>query len=305
MLRRQKVLLIDDSPTIHRVVRTRIEDLGVDILDAFTGDEGFAGAGADQPDLILLDVDLEGESGFDLCARLKQDPATVHIPVIFISGAEDTFNKVKAFDLGAVDFVIKPFDPAELRARVRAALKTKELMDMLTTQAQLDGLTGLHNRGYFDKRLMQEISAGRRYGRSVGLLMMDVDHFKRINDQFGHPKGDEVLRKLADLVRTVVRESDIACRYGGEEMAVILAESSPGDSYHAGLRLLEEIRQSPDITALIGRPVTVSIGAACATPEKAMTPDALLREADGALYRAKKAGRNRVATAFDANISAA
>jgi len=305
MLRRQKVLLIDDSPTIHRVVRARIEDLGVDILDAYTGDEGLDSTRHQQPDLILLAVEIGNTSGFALCSLLKQDPATLHIPIIFISGAESTFNKVKAFDLGAVDFVIKPFDPAELRARVRAALKTKELMDMLTTQAQLDGLTGLHNRGYFDKRLMQEMSASRRYGRSVGLLMLDVDHFKRINDELGHPKGDEVLRKLADLVRTVVRESDIACRYGGEEMAIILAESSPSDSYHAGLRLIEEIRSSAELIELIGRQVTVSIGAACATPDKAMTPDTLIREADKALYCAKQAGRDRVATAFDMNTSAA
>ncbi len=305
MLRRQKVLLIDDSLLTHRVVRARIEDLGVDILDAYTGTQGMDMARREQPDLVMLDVNLGDESGFQLCADLKQDPATVHIPIIFISGAEDTFNKVKAFDLGAVDFVIKPFDPAELRARVRAALKTKELMDLLTTQAQLDGLTGLHNRGYFDKRLTQEISASRRYGRSVGLLMIDVDHFKLINDQFGHPKGDEVLRKLADMIRSVVRESDIACRYGGEEMAVILAESSPSDSYHAGLRLIEEIRENKELVALLGRPVTVSIGAACATPDKTMTADGLLREADKALYRAKKSGRDRVATAFDPNASAA
>lgn len=305
MLRRQKVLLIDDSQLIHRVVRARIEDLGVDVVDAFSGREGMEMARKEQPDLILLDVDLGGETGFEICALLKQDPATVHIPIIFISGAEDTFNKVKAFDLGAVDFVIKPFDPAELRARVRAALKTKELMDMLTTQAQLDGLTGLHNRGYFDKRLMQEISAGRRYGRAVGLLMIDVDHFKTINDQFGHPKGDEVLRKLADLIRSVVRESDIACRYGGEEMAVILAESSPSDSYHAGLRLIEEIRKDAELFAMLGRSVTVSIGAACAMPDKAVSPESLLREADKALYRAKAQGRDRVATAFDPNTNAA
>ena len=305
MLRRQKVLLIDDSQLTHRVVRARIEDLGVEVIDAFTGRDGIEMARSEQPDLVLLDVDLGGQTGFEICANLKQDPATVHIPIIFISGAESTFNKVKAFDLGAVDFVIKPFDPAELRARVRAALKTKELMDMLTTQAQLDGLTGLHNRGYFDKRLLQEISAGRRYGRAVGLLMIDVDHFKTINDQFGHPKGDEVLRKLADLIRSVVRESDIACRYGGEEMAVILAETSPSDSYHAGLRLIEEIRNDAELLALLGRPVTVSIGAACALPDKPVSPESLLREADKALYRAKAQGRDRVATAFDPNTNAA
>jgi diguanylate cyclase (GGDEF)-like protein len=305
MLRRQKVLLIDDSPVIHRVVRARIEDLGVDTIDAFAGREGLETARREQPDLILLDVALEGESGFEVCAQLKQDQATVHIPVIFISGAEDTFNKVQAFDLGAVDFVIKPFDPAELRARVRAALRTKALMDMLTTQAQLDGLTGLHNRGYFDKRLGQEVSAGRRYGRSVGLLLIDVDHFKQINDDFGHPKGDQVLRKLADLIRSVVRESDVACRYGGEEMAVILAESSPSDARHAGLRLLEEIRKNEELMSLLGRAVTVSIGAACTVPDASTTPESLLRDADKALYRAKAAGRNRVATAFDPNASAA
>jgi len=305
MLSRQTVLVIDDSQVIHRIVRARIEDLGVDTVDAFNGAEGLQIARREQPDLILLDVNLESESGFDICARLKQDPETYQIPVIFISGAEDAFNKVKAFDLGAVDFVTKPFDPAELKARVRAALKTKALMDMLTTQAQLDGLTALHNRGYFDQRLAQELSAGRRYDRPVGLLLIDVDHFKSINDSFGHPKGDEVLRKLADVMRSAMRESDICCRYGGEEMAVILAESSPADAYQAGVRLLEEIRNSSALMAILGRPVTVSIGAACATPDMKATPETLLRDADKALYRAKAAGRNRVATGFDPNVSAA
>jgi diguanylate cyclase (GGDEF)-like protein len=301
----QKVLVIDDSQVIHRVVRARIEDLDVEMIDAFSGREGLEAARRAQPDLILLDVDPGDLHGFDACAELKQDPATVHIPVIFISGAEDAFDKVKAFEIGAVDYVVKPFDPAELKARVRAALKTKALMDMLTTQAQLDGLTGLHNRGYFDKRLAQELSAGRRYGRSVGLLLIDVDHFKSINDTLGHPAGDEVLKKLADVLRTVMRESDIACRYGGEEMAIILAESSPGEAYHAGLRLLEEIRRSKPLLGMLGREVTVSIGVACATPEKKVTAEALVSEADRALYRAKAAGRNRVATSFDASVSAA
>jgi diguanylate cyclase len=113
-----------------------------------------------------------------------------------------------------------------------------------------------------------------------------------------------VLRKLADLLRSVMRESDIACRYGGEEMAVILAETPPTEAYHAGVRLIEEIRRNTELLALLGRPVTVSIGAACATPAQTTTPESLLKEADKALYRAKAGGRNRVATAFDPNVAA-
>ena len=298
MSRRQKVLIIDDHEQIHHLVRARLKGLPVDLLTAATGHAGLTVAKTERPDLILLDVNMPGMTGFEVCKRLKEEASTYTIPVIFLTGVDESINKVKGFDLGAVDYVTKPFDPAELRARVRAALKTKALMDMLTTQAQIDGLTGLHNRRYFDQRLTQELSASQRYGRPVGLLLLDVDHFKSINDTFGHPKGDQVLTKVAEVILRTCRNTDVACRYGGEEFAIVLPEAQADFAYHSAQRLLEQIRQDPELTAILGQPVTVSIGSACADPAaQPVTAAALLKEADRALYTAKNSGRNRVSAA--------
>lgn len=306
MTQKQTVLVADDSRLIHRIIHTRIEDLGAEVIDAYDGESALAMIKEKKPDLVLMDIELPDMSGFEACQLIKQDPKTYDTAVIFISGADGTFNKVKAFDVGAVDYVAKPFDPAELRARVRAALTTKALLDLLTEQAQIDGLTRLHNRRHFDERIGHELSAGKRYGRSVGLLMLDVDHFKKINDTYGHPKGDQVLKQIADRLRTVGRDSDVACRYGGEEMTIILTESSPTDTYQAGMRLLEEIRSCPQLASMVNKPVTVSIGAACVAPGEDIGAEELVRQADCALYAAKSAGRNRVATFYDSSkVSAA
>jgi two-component system, cell cycle response regulator len=291
---RQKVLVIDDSPLIHRLVRTRLSELGVEVLEATHGQQGLALARQEHPDLILLDVEMPVMNGFEACQLLKHDPATHDIPVIFLTGADEAVDKVRGFDLGAVDYVTKPFDLIELRARVRAALNTKTLMDLLTSQAQLDGLTGLRNRRYFDERLHQELAAARRYGRGVGLVLLDLDYFKAINDTHGHPKGDQVLRKIAELLITVCRASDVPCRYGGEEFAVILPESNPDQAFRCGQRIINEIRQNADLAAILRQAVTVSIGTACTLPADGMTAADLVETADKALYHAKASGRNRV-----------
>ena len=298
MQRRQQVLVIDDASDIHDLVRVCLNDLAVDVSFAWRGDEGLDAAVRLMPDLILLDLVLPDCDGFDVLAKLKLDPVTREIPVIFISGREEPSSKVKGFDLGAVDYVTKPFEPAELRARVRAALNTKSLMDLLTTRAQIDGLTGLHNRRYFDERLAQELATGRRYHAPLGLLMLDIDHFKSINDSLGHPSGDQVLRNLSNLLRNTCRTSDIPCRYGGEEMAIILPHTGTHDTYKAGVRLLEAIRTSGDLMQILDRPLTASIGAACSMPSDNVTVEQLVAKADSALYRAKSGGRNRVAAAF-------
>ena len=289
----QKVLVVDDSQLIHRLIAARLKSLGVQLLDARNGQEGLRVAKREKPDLILLDITMPGLSGFEVCQKLKQDSATHDIPVIFLSGLDESVNKVKGFDLGAVDYVTKPFDPAELRARVSAALKTKALMDPLTTQAQIDGLTGLHNRRYFDQRLESELDAARRYGRTVGLLLIDVDRFKTINDSFGHPKGDQIVCKVARKIQEVCRQSDVPCRYGGDEFAVILLESSLEHTRQCGNRLVEEVRSCPELTAVIDRPVTLSVGAAASTPQRPYTASQLIARADEALYASKAAGRDQ------------
>lgn len=293
----QTVLAIDDSPDIHTLLDVRLRPEGLDLRHALDPIEGLAMATREPPDLVLLDVDMPGLSGMELCSRLKGEPATSMVPVIFLTGAESVESVVRGFDLGAVDYVKKPFDPAELRARVRAALRTKRFQDMLAVRAQIDGLTGLWNRGYFEQRLRDEVNAVRRYGRALSLVLLDVDHFKNLNDSYGHPFGDLVLQRLGELLTQSCRATDAACRFGGEELALVLTETPTT----GGVVLAERLREA--IASLGFRPrttniqVTASFGVAGVDEfdsRAAVDPHALVARADWALYEAKRAGRNRV-----------
>ncbi len=295
----QRVLVIDDSPDIHPLVRARIQTDEVQVLHAHDAAEGMDLVRQHPPDLILLDLDMPGKDGLSLCTELKDDPELVGIPVIFLTGTIDVSTKVQAFELGAVDYVTKPFDAVELKARVRAALRTRRYQDLLATRAQIDALTGLWNRGYFNDRLATEISVTARQASPLTVIMVDIDHFKTINDTYGHPFGDAVIQRVAGTFNTVSRDSDVVCRYGGEEFALILRDT-PGA---AGVNLAERLREA---VAAIGfrhgrQPVQVTASFGLASSDRLegtqpLAAAALLEAADGALYRAKSDGRNQVAS---------
>lgn len=296
----QKILAIDDSPEIHQLLRVRLKNLDVELAHAMSGTDGFAQACSGNPDLILLDVVMPDGSGFDVCRKLKAEIDTQNIPVIFITGASDVEQKVLGFDVGAVDYIQKPFHPAELKARVRAALRTKRFQDMLAQRAMIDGLTGLWNRTHFDQRLHEEVGATQRYDRPLSLIFLDADRFKSLNDTHGHPFGDQVLQALGEVLHSNARTSDWPCRYGGEEFAVILRET---DIEGAGI-LAERIRQSIEELEVRNAgqvvPVTASIGVSCSTlcmNPCEMTKEWLVQVADDAVYEAKQSGRNRVCLA--------
>lgn len=292
MPRRQTVLIIDDSPDVHRLVEVRLRDLGVAFLHADSGEAGIAMAREAQPDIVLLDFDMPGINGFETCRRLKAEPATHDIPVVFLTGSCSGDSVVEAFDLGAVDHVTKPFNPAELRARVRATLHTKQLIDMLAEQASIDGLTGLHNRRFFDARLAQEVEGCNRYGRSVGLLLIDVDRFKTINDTAGHPVGDHVLKAFAEHLRATCRGTDMPCRYGGDEFAVIMPQATTDNALEYGQRFIATLRADTELQGLLKHPITASIGGAATAGPHALRSDELVRRADQALYHTKEHGRD-------------
>jgi diguanylate cyclase (GGDEF)-like protein len=292
------VLAIDDSSHIHALLAARLSSEQVTLRRAMSAREGLQLAFASPPDLILLDLDLPDTSGFVVCRELKADVRTSNIPVLFLTGSEDSALKAAAFDLGAVDYITKPFEPTELKARVRAALRTKRYQDLLATRSQLDALTGLWNRGHFDKRLEEELKAASRHSHPLCVALVDIDHFKRVNDTYGHPFGDQVLQTFASLMVKTLRSSDVACRYGGEEFALILRETPPDQ----GMTVAERLREAIARNVLSARGeevrVTVSIGLAC-LESKAETScgdqaRALVQSADAALYQAKRSGRDRV-----------
>jgi diguanylate cyclase (GGDEF)-like protein len=293
-----RVLVIDDSEDIHRLVVARLRPDGVEVSGELDPQQGIERAIQGVPDLILLDIDLPGMDGFEVCRRLQEHDRTRHIPIIFLTGATDVTSKVRGLDLGAVDFVSKPLDQLrllELRARVSAALRSKRYRDMLEQQSFLDGLTGLWNRKYLDKQLESWVDVARRYGRPQSLVLADVDHFKNVNDTYGHLFGDVVLQVIANGLRTYARRSDIVARFGGEEFAIVLTDTGS----RAAMYVAERLRLSAESRDFAVRDhriaVTVSLGVVCTEDLGApLTPESLLRAADQALYASKDAGRNCV-----------
>jgi diguanylate cyclase (GGDEF)-like protein len=290
------VLAIDDSELIHRLLKTRLQGERLELHNATSSADGLKKAIALNPDVILLDIAMDGMNGFELLEKLKEDPRTRNIAVIFISATSEAMDRVKGLDMGAIDFISKPFDAFELKARVRSALRTQYLVKMLEQKAQLDGLTGLWNRRYFDQRMIQEISEAKRYSRPLSLVLCDIDRFKRLNDQFGHPFGDFVLERVAQIL-SGGRTSDIACRYGGEEFGLILSSTNIEQGHEVAERLriaIESIvwpgKQDLVVTASFGICDTESVG-------EETNPEAMLETVDSALYKAKQNGRNRVESA--------
>ena len=297
----QKVLIIDDSKTIHAVVKSKLSDEPIEFHSALNGKVGLELAAALQPDLILLDLELPDLNGFEVCRLLKADPATMIIPIIFLTGASSTEQKIKGLQLGAADYVTKPFDVAELLARVGASLRTKFLLDLLSKKAMIDGLTGLWNRSYLDQRLNAELSLSARTGQTFSCIMADVDHFKAINDTYGHAFGDLALRTTSQVLAEHSRAEDIVCRYGGEEFAILL----PGVGAVGAGAFAERMRDR--ISQLVlphGKGVvrlTCSFGIAEILKDN-VAGASPIQLADQALYQAKRTGRNRVVAADSQTI---
>ncbi len=290
----QRVLVIENSHQDRMMLRHWLTAERIDMHEAADIITGLSACAKVHPNLILLQLRLPTYDGFEVIKRLKDDPRTLSIPVIFLASAATTSEKAKGIDMGAVDFVSKPLDPVELMARVQSALRTKAYLDLLEQRAHIDGLTELSNRHALKDRLPHLWDACLRKGSPLAAMIVDLDHFKRINDRYGHAAGDEVLRQAAAILRQTARESDFVARYGGEEFVVL----APHCDLDNALALAERIRSSianlkiPFRTSKIE--LTGSVGVAMAFDPSQKTPVEFVDQADRALYRAKAAGRDTV-----------
>ncbi len=226
----QKVLVVDDVPDNATVICQVIKDLCGPLV-AYTGEEALALAHQHQPDLILLDIRMPGMDGFEVCRRLKADLQTAHIPIIFLTALTEPHCEELGLNLGAVDFVTKPFRPAVLKARVRTHLEIAQQRQMLQLLSHSDGLTGVANRRFFSAQLEREFMRLQRLGEPLSLVMMDVDHFKAYNDHYGHLVGDECLSQISQAIQGALhRPGDLLARYGGGGIRL------PAAPYGAGWR---------------------------------------------------------------------
>lgn len=295
--RRPQVLLVDDSPSSLRTLG-EILSPDHDVLVATTGQAALEIARAMEPlDLILLDVMMPGLDGHAVCRALKEDESARRVPIIFVTALMGPEAEARGFDMGAVDYITKPFSAPVVRARVRTHVSLKRRSDLLENLAFLDGLTGIANRRQLDEHLDREWRRLTRRSASISLLMIDIDHFKGLNDHYGHGYGDDCLRRVAGAIADVARRSgDLPARYGGEEFAVVL----PDTGIDGALAVAEKIRRSvedlglPNVASRVADHVTVSVGVAGSIPRHRGTPQELVNAADRALYRAKSSGRNRV-----------
>ncbi|SFM30414.1 response regulator receiver modulated diguanylate cyclase [Ectothiorhodospira mobilis] len=304
-LAQRTVLIVDDQPDSIQVLARLIKD-DYRVRVATGGERALEIAqGEDPPDLILLDVEMPGIDGYEVCRRLKSHPRTVGIPVLFITARNDPEDEERGLTLGAVDYISKPFRPAVVRARVRNHMRLKVKSDLLEQYSMRDSLTNVANRRLFDERLAEAWARALRKGHDLTLILMDIDHFKQYNDHYGHGAGDDGLCRVARALHAQLqRPGDLLARYGGEEFVALLPETDAPGGYEVAERLRQgvETQQIPH-AACDRRQVTLSLG--CATlasglPREGLhSPADLLQAADRALYRAKAAGRNRVMAAED------
>jgi diguanylate cyclase (GGDEF)-like protein len=296
LLARPRLLIVDDQP-INIQTLYQVFSADHQVFMATSGAQALVLCESKLPDLVLLDVEMPDMDGYEVCSRLKANPVTRDIPVIFITGHSDEAAETHGLDVGAVDFISKPINPKIVRARVKNHLTLKAQSDLLRDWVYIDGLTGVKNRRYFDEHINAEWGRALRNHSLLSVIMLDVDFFKRYNDCYGHLSGDDCLRQVANVFnRRIHRSVDFVARYGGEEFVCLL----PDTNFEGAMQLAEQLRQDvfalqiPHIASLLTPFVTVSLGVSTKPETIDGTSDALLMLADAQLYQAKEQGRNRV-----------
>ncbi|CAK0758257.1 two-component system, chemotaxis family, response regulator WspR [Azospirillaceae bacterium] len=293
---RQKILLVDDIPSNIKVLSSILKH-ELDVFVATNGFDALDVALHERPDLVLLDVMMPDMDGYEVCRRLKADPRTQAIPVIFVSAMGEIEDETRGLEAGAIDYLTKPISPPIVRARIRNHLELKRQRDILEQISLIDGLTGIANRRRFDEVGSQEWRRSLRNATSIALILIDIDDFKKFNDLYGHVAGDECLKMVAQTIASQARRGgDLVARYGGEEFVALLTETATPEA----VLVAENIRQAVASLNISHKNssaipfVTISLGVASLIPTPNDDLETLINMADHLLYQAKKSGRNRV-----------
>jgi two-component system cell cycle response regulator len=299
------VLLVESSgPTADRMIET-LQGCNDRVTMVHNSVDAMAACRSGSFDLLIVSLSINGEDGLRLCSQLRSQEETRQVPILLVIDDFDTPRLVKGFDIGANDYLIRPVDTNELVARARTQIKRRRYQDRLRSNyerslslALTDSLTGLYNRRYTVRHLDGLMSRTRDNGKPVSVLLFDIDHFKSVNDTYGHAAGDTVLQAIGQRASANLRGTDMVARFGGEEFVVVMSDTPRDLAAMVAERIRERIATEP-IKLADGGPtaltVTVSIGVATSGGGDT-TPDDILRRADAAMYRAKAAGRNRVET---------
>ncbi len=286
------IMIVDDTQANVLVLQRALASIGYNISVAFDGEMALNLIPKLKPDLILLDVMMPKIDGIEVCRRLKKDEELMGIPIIFITAKGDVENILEGFEVGAVDYIMKPFNLKEVIARVKTHLVLSAAIKKLIQDSETDSLTGLFNRRTFLKKIENEAMRTKRNQKPFSILFGDIDFFKKINDTYGHAAGDDVLIKISKLLNTEKREIDQVARWGGEEFLILLPETDLKGAAQLGNKIREQVSANPFIFEDQKIPITMSFGVSKYSGDTSI--EKTIDQADQRLYLAKNSGINKV-----------
>jgi diguanylate cyclase (GGDEF)-like protein len=291
----ESLLIVDDDRFVHEALESALQGRLDRILHAYEPEEGLRLAIEARPDVILLDVNLPRMDGLKLCRHLKETPSVRDVPILFLTVEANVQRLARALEMGATDYIRKPVDPIELRARVEAALRLGRMIGLLRDQAWIDPLTGLKNRAALDDALDAAAAAYERVEQPAALLLIDLDGFKQVNDEYGHGVGDELLRGVGAAIRARCRPYDTPARYGGDEFAIVFTQTEGEGARIAAERVIAAIREVAPAGGRGAVRARCSAGlVSTQTGDEPFVAADLVKVADEALYAAKRAGGGRL-----------
>lgn len=294
------ILIVDEQERVMERIARALEGVG-ELTFIAGGDDAAERAREKNFDLIIVSLTMRNTDGLRVCSKLRSFEQTRHVPILVMVDDGNTKLLVRALEMGVNDYVVRPVDRMEFLARVKTQLKRKRYADKLWENFHLsmqlattDAVTGLYNRHYLTSHMETRLEAAQRSGKPLSVMMMDIDHFKLVNDTYGHAAGDLVLKEFANRIGKNIRGVDLAARYGGEEFVVMMPETPTDWAYMIADRLRQEVSDNAFDVGVKSGPISISVSIGVSTSREGMSPSVLLEDADKALYEAKEAGRNKV-----------